>query len=351
MKAITPQIQGLREVVGKISAPGSEDTQALQNVTGGEEDNFVLTELLLTRLGCHMYGTRWVSRCVRSTVHHRRNTSEGLHLVGMAGEEAQVHPPPFDVTSENSSPLLLTTPDVQRDLRLWLEDKQMLRAIFETLVGLLSKSFPFKHLSRFLFIDQSSDTDDGKSFGNLDDRGATSVLDELGTLSPKKWNFNPKSFYDDSEDVAEWAAWPKQEVVPYAELKHRIPKASKQTGKHRTKKGVGVPVKEWQALRDKENGFRIVEMGIPNGTEVTIVAKPEYDANESRVIRLVEPQTNETQELQFSVLKGHTIDNFLKQRGSDVFLGDLQGFYLKCGALGLSLVGIGQLYITSVTSK
>lgn len=104
-------------------------------------------------------------------------------------------------------------------------------------------------------------------------------------------------------------------------------------------------------MRDKENGFRIVELGIQNGTEVTIVAKPEYDANEKRVIRLVEPQASESQELQFSILKGHTIDNFLKQRGSDVFLGDLQGFYLKCGALGLFLVGCGQLYIVSVTSK
>lgn len=84
---------------------------------------------------------------------------------------------------------------------------------------------------------------------------------------------------------------------------------------------------------------------------MTIVAKPEYDANESRVIRLVEPQTNESQELGFSILKGHTIDNFLKQRGSDVFLGDLQGFYLKCGAVGMILIGCGQLYIVSVTSK
>jgi hypothetical protein len=76
--------------------------------TGSHEGDFIITELLVTRLGCE--ATRETSqdkngretvkitrkaRKGRFNVHHSRNVSEGLHLVGICGEKAAIGLPSY----------------------------------------------------------------------------------------------------------------------------------------------------------------------------------------------------------------------------------------------------------------
>jgi len=71
-------------------------------------------------------------------------------------------------------------------------------------------------------------------------------------------------------------------------------------------------------VRDEENCFRIVELGIPAG-DVVVFCKPslEYTSSGEPHIVLGDPQRSEDfgeQRYYFRILKGHTIENLLKMR-------------------------------------
>ena len=70
--------------------------------------------------------------------------------------------------------------------------------------------------------------------------------------------------------------------------------------------------------RDKENCFRIVELGIPS-CDVVIVGKPrlEYSRNGEPEIVIGEPDQpahHGDERFNFRILRGHTVKNLIKMR-------------------------------------
>ena len=86
--------------------------------------------------------------------------------------------------------------------------------------------------------------------------------------------------------------------------------------------------KEMKAARDRENSFRVLELGIPRGANVTVLANPIW-SEASKSISLVPPDPPKSLDhmrFEFRMMKGHTIDtlaNLLKHRAGalKVYLG------------------------------
>lgn len=85
------------------------------------ESGFLVSELLVTRLGCDARKTTRKDdrgnekveyqrdpRAARFVVHHSRNVSKGLHVEDMDGEQAAVRIPPFDIRRNDAPPLFLS---------------------------------------------------------------------------------------------------------------------------------------------------------------------------------------------------------------------------------------------------
>ena len=102
------------------------------------------------------------------------------------------------------------------------------------------------------------------------------MLDAIGSLSPENWYWNGKGFYDNKP--GHWAKFPGIEMLNYNEFKKRIPIAANQNAECQE-------ITEWspekmKAERDRENCFRIVELGIPV-CDVVIVGKPRLEYSDS----------------------------------------------------------------------
>ena len=90
-----------------------------------------------------------------------------------------------------------------------------------------------------------------------------------------------------------------------------------------------------QQMRDEENCFRFVELGI-SASEVVVVARPHYEGGRI-VLRppLANADVGEAQ-FEFRILKGHTAEQLLKHRTASglVFVG--------FAVMGLATIAAGE---------
>jgi hypothetical protein len=198
------QVQKLAEMSPEEAL---EDEDYRRTVVGCQEDDLLVTDLLITRLGCeaskkvtrHKDGKKTVyierkPRMSRFNVKHVRQVADGLYIEGMEGRKARLQLPDYLLTSDGPSPsLFLSLPDAIAEFKRWFN-----RTLFE--IKLTSRvqamvqsdaNQPFTHLSKFVFVDQRSATDVG-SMQKFDVNGDTSALDELGRLYPDNWLWHYK---------------------------------------------------------------------------------------------------------------------------------------------------------------
>ena len=71
---------------------------------------------------------------------------------------------------------------------------------------------PISHLSKFIFFDQRSHTDDGNLFKLDAGKGA---LDEIGRISPYNWHWTPNGFYNNKRKLPYWVSHKLPELVDY----------------------------------------------------------------------------------------------------------------------------------------
>ena len=105
-------------------------------------------------------------------------------------------------------------------------------------------------------------------------------------------------------------------MLSYDEFRRRLPIAAKENSEHQ--EATEMSPKAMMKARDKENCFRIVELGIP-ACDVVIVGKPrlEYSDNGKPLIVIGEPDQPtyyDKERFNFRILRGHTIKNLLKMR-------------------------------------
>ena len=304
----------------------------------------LVTELLVTRLSCEARktvtedkkGNKTVKitrnpRRARFNVKHVRQVADGLFLRGMEGEKANLKLPEYDVASEKSPSLFLTLPDAMHEFKTF----HALTSL--AFIKILNANMPFTHLSKFIFIDQRSVTDAGGFQKPTDEKAIAassvdSALDALGRLSPHGWHWNGKGFYDNNPGG--WSKWNKKAVLDYKDFARRIPEAAELNARHQ------VATRESPAKmrknRDNDNCFRVVELGIPTTSDVTVLGSPSRKKDGS--ITIMPPakasSIDETR-FEFRILKGHTIQNLIKHRQ-----GSLQVYFgLACMGLFTVLAG------------
>ena len=337
--------------------PQVDDDYTVRDVQQGN-GSYVISELLVTRLGCEATrkeekdkeGNVTVKitrkpKAARFNIHHQRQESEGLYLIDAENdnEQAALELPVYDIKGGDSPELFLSLPEAMHEFRGFL-------SMMMPFVNLVNANKPFTHLSKFIFIDQQSATDDGNQFAKKEKSSSfwdshvyvrertnpvtikckdhVGVLDLLGRASPNDWHWNPHAFYDNNPSSS-WSKWNEEETISYEEMKYRIPEAAKLNSRYQEAAEGSI-----DHLRDEENCFRICELGVPRNAEVTILAKPVLsdettegsDGMHTRSIKLIAPSKPEgifTDRFQFRILKGHTIENLLKHRdlGMAVYAG------------------------------
>lgn len=273
---------------------------------------------------------------------HIRQVAPRLYLRGMHGNKASLILPEFNIQDEESSPLFLTLPDAIQEFKSWFK------------MGISNPNNPFTHLSKWIFVDQSSSSDDGNYHKNVQ----TCALDNIGNLSPTGWIWDPRGYYDNRNPLPHWAKWTSKGPVSYNELKARVEFTRDLNSEKQ--EFTEYSTDKMHNYRDKENCFRIVELAIPRNSEVTVLANPKYDSKAENKISLVPPElgnqviSGEKKEhwsdkfakkgaispdqvrFQFRILKGHTIDNLIRHIKLSIWV------YFGLGVLGLNTVYYGQ---------
>jgi len=94
-------------------------------------------------------------------------------------------------------------------------------------MGLLNPNNPFTHLSKWIFVDKTSTTDDGNYHNNFElmeknNRLETRALDQISSISPREWIWDPKGYYDNRDPLPSWTKWQHKGPVSYNELKNRV---------------------------------------------------------------------------------------------------------------------------------
>ena len=153
------------------------------------------------------------------------------------------------------------------------------------------------------------------------------ALDGIGNLCPEGWLWQPRGFYDNA--VPNGAPFAEDEIVSFDEFKSRIPIAAKANAAMQRAVEMSASMVQdlsgWNAIelnRDTDNCFRVVELGIADGSEVVVVASPVLKIIQGEpVLMFVAPKENLSQDptkdnttFRFRILKGHTIENLLLHR-------------------------------------
>ena len=120
----------------------------------GYIDDFLVSELFVTRLGCEATIVKKDEdevtitrnpRQARFNIHHNRRVADGLHLEDFDGETAEIDIPPFDIKSGLSPSLFLSLPDPMQEFKKYGNYFSKEKADFA--------KKPFTHLSKFIFVD------------------------------------------------------------------------------------------------------------------------------------------------------------------------------------------------------
>ena len=323
----------------------SEYIDHFSNQSREPGENLLVRELLVTRLGCEAVrqekkdknGERKVTitrrpRQARFNVFHDREVAEGLHVVGLTGETADLKLAPYrqeDLAAHESPSLFLSVPDALQEFKKWAPQW-----------GVINADKAFTHMSRFLHLDQRSDTDSGSfsvGFSNQE-----SALDTLGRLRPNGWLWNGKGFYDNNSRAEHWMSYYETQFVQYPEYAKHMAVAKEENSRYQ--RASEYSYDEMMRRRDEENCFRFAELGI-SASEVVVVGKPTYtdrSASSSKErrssgrrgwrhrptssgITIGPPDEKSASEAQFEfrILRGHTAEQLLnhRQMSTNVFLG------------------------------
>ena len=310
--------------------------------------SLLVRELLVTRLGCEAVrkekedkeGRRRVeitrkARTARFNVFHDRAVAEGLHVVGLAGESADLVLPAYgeaELRAHAAPSLFLSLPDALNEFKRWSS------------FGIINADKSLTHLSRFVHLDQSSDMDDG-SFRAAASRagaggaglvvasdGGAGALEALGKLKPSGWLWNGKGFYDNNSSDDAWMSHYGVSMVSFPEFAQRLATAREENCRHQR-------ASEWdyhtmQQMRDEENCFRFVELGI-SASEVVVVARPHYEGGQIVLRPPVAKEVGEAQ-FEFRILKGHTAEQLLKHRNASVLV------FVGFAVMGLATIAAGE---------
>merc|ERR1712107_820101 len=115
-----------------------------------------------------------------------------------------------------------------------------------------------------------------------------------------------------------WSCWLRDEMLTYQELRSRIPVAASLNAKNQD--ATDLSGQAMRGARDADNCFRIVELGIPAGSDVVIVARPIFQGG-PRPIHLSPPRSPGNvfdARSQFRILQGHTIKNLIQHRNASM---------------------------------
>jgi len=335
-------------LAGQLKADGAPITPFTQQAFRGMAPNQgrdLLSACLVTRLG---------GAAGRANVHYASQVSKGLHIQGLAGELARVELPEYDIeTSKGPPSLFLALPD---GTQVGTENKKS--------DG--KKLSAFNHMSPFLIFDKRSDTDLGKNLRTKQSNewAAAGDLEDLGKITPNKWLWNGEGFYDDAawslkgkpEVEGEWRPNPEltgREVLNFDDFMGRakdaaednsnyIPKKDLQIDKEMSKTYIksSIVTKEQNLeKRDNENKFRVVEISIPEDTDVVVMGKPVYNIGDPKPIKIgpLDAQDKGSDLLDFRILRGHEISSLRRFVNNTVSVNKRRQM-LGCVAAGLGII-------------
>ena len=314
--------------------------------------NLVISELFITRLGCEASKKEQKDKegnvkitierapqAARFNVLHHRQVADGLHLVDTDGESADLVLPSYgenDLKKGESPSLFLTLPDALNEFKRF----------YAKVWNVINADKPLTHLSRFIHLDQRSHTDNG-SFTNLGEgimySGSENALDSIGRLVPNGWLWSGKGFYDNRP--GHWSSYPNVELLDYATFRQRIPIAARENA--RSQDATEMSFSEMESMRDRENCFRVVELGVASESAVVVLGKPQLivskdgGASGSSFIVIGAPNATSDNNITdprflFRILKGHTVDNLIKHRNASLLV------YLGFAAMGAMTVAAGE---------
>jgi hypothetical protein len=240
VQSIAMQCQQLRPLVRQIDQPRDVNMTNIVDDFSKRiavmERNLVLSELFITRLSCEATilevndseASNRDPRATRFNVLHHRQASDGLHVVDDSGAAADVVLPDFtkeQLERGESPPSLLSLPEVLNEFkRSWLGGEEVGRRERMHDVHALP---PFSHLSKFIHLDKTSDTDNGEFGGSS---GGESSLEELGRLIPNDWLWAGKGFYDNRP--GSWSSYPGSDFVSYRTFAKRLVVAAEENSQY-----------------------------------------------------------------------------------------------------------------------
>lgn len=207
---------------------------------------------------------------------YSRKVADGLHLLDMQGARIEMKLPSADNLPQHSPmlhgeapSLFLPTANVMEEFFSFLrKDGLMVQGKKLDLANLPPSelTYPDTLLSKFIFIDTQSTSDTGV-FG-----GSPAALPGIGTAYGGQFLWEPHGFYDSCEP--EWVENKQSELVSAQELLNRGRKAAQLNTSNTKYCEPTFSRDELARRRDEENCFRVTELAIPRGSDVTVLARP-----------------------------------------------------------------------------
>jgi len=382
VKAASPNITGLSNMVGTIEQPKNALIEIARAVKRGDdngkftsivekqtglkpddipdvEDDFtskrinfkdagcVITEVLISRLcvcawkeektkedrNGRKYKEITIHRSRRNSsynVFHARNAADGLYLTDLRGKQLSMRLPEANMVNlvglGEPPSLFLSTADTFTEFFNYLRKDGLtvsgqhvdLSSMPPTKLG-----DPLTMISQFIFMDFQSQTD-------LGIRGNEQALDQLRSAynrpESEQFLWEPQGFYDMNKGAfPRGATLRTRELVSAEELLRRARRAAEENSQTTEFCEPTFSRRQLPQLRDSENCFRFSELAIPRDSPVTILARPEPDGEGG--IRLVPPNSAENgkdvadpdaERFRFRILSGYSIENLLKQRNLNI---------------------------------
>jgi len=307
----------------------------------------ILSEVLVARLCCYVSESKekqdngtekiTITRNCRDQSYacfYGRKMSAGFHLLDTQGGRIELKVPSagtlpqFDpVMHGEAPPLFLPTANVTEEFFGMLRKEGL---------NVQGKHLDFSNmppskitdpdtlLSKFIFIDVQSTSDLGSFGGN-----PRALQDIAASYGNGQFLWEPRGFYDKSNEsddsIPAYAADKESQMVGADELVARAQRAAGLNSQHTPYCEPTFFREQLLGRRNEENCFRVTELAIPRGSKVTILGKPVKNAQGK--VMLVPPNSAEdgadvdnpdAQRFRFRILKGHTVENLLKQRSLNV---------------------------------
>jgi hypothetical protein len=244
----------------------------------------LISDVLVTRMS--------LNKTKRTNVHFLRESAENVYLSSSCGKYSA-----FLEFHKNGREMFH-----EDDLSLFFPSKIVIANFFH---GTEKDDFHPQDLSDFvcLNIETKTETEVQNKNGSFD------LIQEIGRKSPNKWKWIPKTFYN--ENLPELRNHLNNEMIPYEDYKERVNEALEFTKNSNGEMSEA----EFSKIREKENGFRVFSLAIPDNEKVTIVAKPisQVGTNGDVSIHLVPFSNEDKKNFYFQIIKGHGFSNMILQ--------------------------------------